>query len=45
MQDPYYEEDLEDKYLTYLSNLWKQNWLFILAWLLSGLLLVILYWL
>ena len=45
MQDPYYEEDLEDKYLTYLSNLWKQNWLFILAWLLSGLLLVILSWL
>lgn len=45
MQDPYYEEDLGDKYLSYLSALWKQNWLFIIIWLLSGLLLVILSWL
>lgn len=45
MQDPYYEENLESKYLHYLQALWKQNWLICVAWLTSILLLMGLSWL
>lgn len=45
MQDPYYEENLESKYRRYLHDLWKQNWLIIVAWVVGGLVLMGLSWL